>query len=338
VDGSNNVYVPCWLIVNSVAKLTAGTGAINTFSPYSAPPTLSTVAAAEGVPLSVNPGTWPGSPSFTYQWKRSLIDGYGGSSLAITFPGVLGWMGIPGATSSSYTPVINDAGWNIRCQVKAGTQFAYSNYSKLVTTAAVAYDQFQGVLVGHTFQFGQDLTARSMNLGAGWTAGEGVIQTAYNGSSYGNGFAKVITVVADGVVGDNAALYVTDSGIADADVRVIVNFNGTGLAKNMGLVARYTNLNNYWLAWAQATTNQVVLYEVASGVLTTRGTAAFTWADNTNYDLRINMKGTVADVYVNGVQKIHYTSATSNQSATKHGIRGELAGQIFDSFAVYNAP
>lgn len=59
-----------------------------------------TGAATQGTNLTSTNGTWSGSPSFTYQWKR------GASNIA-------------GATTSSYTLVVGDVGATITLVVTA---------------------------------------------------------------------------------------------------------------------------------------------------------------------------------------------------------------------------
>jgi hypothetical protein len=73
--------------------------------PGTAPPTLSSAgyifgARQVGGTLSCEPGSWTGSPTFTYQWLRNGTE-------------------IGGATSSSYTGVTADRGTTVQCRVTA---------------------------------------------------------------------------------------------------------------------------------------------------------------------------------------------------------------------------
>jgi hypothetical protein len=65
-----------------------------------------------GQTLTVNPGTWTGSPTFTYQWQADAVN-------------------ITGATSSTYSVQADDVGKSIRCVVTAtnggGSTSANSN-------------------------------------------------------------------------------------------------------------------------------------------------------------------------------------------------------------------
>lgn len=70
-----------------------------------AAPTISGTAVV-GTPLDCRPGTWGGSPTFTYQWRRDGSD-------------------ISGATGATYTLVAADAGRAITCRV-TGTNSAGS--------------------------------------------------------------------------------------------------------------------------------------------------------------------------------------------------------------------
>ena len=71
---------------------------------------------AVGTPQTCTPGEWSGNPTFSYQWLRNGI-------------------AISGATSSSYTPGLADAGTAVQCQVtatNAGGSVAADNVYPLV--------------------------------------------------------------------------------------------------------------------------------------------------------------------------------------------------------------
>lgn len=91
----------------------------NTVTPVAGPPvnSVAPVITTDGTPttgdtISCSSGTWSGSPSFEYQWKRNGV-------------------AISGATSSNYTLQAADEGESIRCTVSAtnpgGTITAESN-------------------------------------------------------------------------------------------------------------------------------------------------------------------------------------------------------------------
>lgn len=65
-------------------------------------PSISPVSAKEGTTLTLNPGTWTGtpSPSFIYQWFIADLD-----------------TPIPGATGTSYVATATDVGHKLRCDV-----------------------------------------------------------------------------------------------------------------------------------------------------------------------------------------------------------------------------
>jgi hypothetical protein len=81
-------------------------------APGNTTPPSATGSAQVGATLSCNPGSWTGSPSFTYQWLRDGAP-------------------IPGATSDQYVLTADDQGHSIACRVTAtnggGTGEATSN-------------------------------------------------------------------------------------------------------------------------------------------------------------------------------------------------------------------
>lgn len=80
-------------------------------------------SAAVGGHLVAAPGSWTGSPSYAYQWKRCDSSGSNCSNIS-------------GATSSSYTPVMADANVKLRVSVTgtngAGSDTASSSASNTV--------------------------------------------------------------------------------------------------------------------------------------------------------------------------------------------------------------
>ena len=81
----------------------------------------------QGLALSVQPGSWTGSPGgFSYQWERC---GFGGANCQT----------IPGATESTYTPVGEDIGHRIRVR-EGAFNVSGSGYEDAVPVGPVASD------------------------------------------------------------------------------------------------------------------------------------------------------------------------------------------------------
>jgi hypothetical protein len=94
-----------------------------------ADPTFSpTVGVQPFTVLTATPGTWSGTPTFTYQWERT--------SGAV-------WASISGATASTYTVTAADVGSKLRIAVTAtnaaGSSTAYSHTVVLVTDSSVTH-------------------------------------------------------------------------------------------------------------------------------------------------------------------------------------------------------
>lgn len=110
--------------------------------------------------------------------------------------------------------------------------------------------------------------------------------------------------------------------------------NRAGATQDMGIVARYQDVNNYWLADMQ-NGGTVVLFEKSGGSYTSRASAAQPFNTNTDYSLAMALSGTTITVTVNGANAISFSSSDF-QSSTKVGLWASLAtvgGQI-DNFQV----
>jgi hypothetical protein len=77
-------------------------------APVSATPPVLSGPAAQGHPLTANPGNWsvPGPATYTYQWQR--CDAKGADCVDI-----------PGATDDTYTPTAADVGHTLRAEITA---------------------------------------------------------------------------------------------------------------------------------------------------------------------------------------------------------------------------
>src|SRR3954453_8089233 len=77
-------------------------------APVSATPPVLSGPAAQGHPLTANPGNWsvPGPATYTYQWQR--CDAKGANCVDI-----------PGATDDTYTPTAGDVGHTLRAEITA---------------------------------------------------------------------------------------------------------------------------------------------------------------------------------------------------------------------------
>jgi hypothetical protein len=127
-----------------------------------------------------------------------------------------------------------------------------------------------------------------------------------------------------------------DAGQANVTVSADLVFSNISTTDG-GLAVRLTDASNCWFPNLTAPAGNVELYENASGTVTLRAQQAFTFANSTTYTLAAALSGSTITVSVNGTQQLSYGSATSNQTATKHGPHcGGSGGTAltFDNFQV----
>lgn len=105
------------------------------------------------------------------------------------------------------------------------------------------------------------------------------------------------------------------------------------------LLARVVDQDNNWRGvLLSGGLNQVRITERNAAVNTVRAGAAYTPADGASYRLRLVANGQTITLFVNGAQVLQYTSATFNQTVTKHGVgintNAVTATTTFDNFKV----
>jgi|SRR5215831_5076666 len=124
-----NLIADTWGQIEVTGEATAiggtfGTMTLVTGAPTNSSPPTITGTAQVGQLLTVNEGTWTGSPDFAYQWK------HGGTPPATP---------IAGATSNTYTPVAGDVGELLLCTVSATNGFGSATpIDSAPTTAVIA--------------------------------------------------------------------------------------------------------------------------------------------------------------------------------------------------------
>jgi hypothetical protein len=107
-------------------------------APVSATPPVLSGPAAQGHPLTANPGNWsvPGPATYTYQWQR--CDAKGANCVDIQ-----------GATDDTYTPTAADVGHTLRAEITA-TNDAGATSTTSVPSAPVQAASDPGDLAGVT--------------------------------------------------------------------------------------------------------------------------------------------------------------------------------------------
>jgi hypothetical protein len=169
---------------------------------------------------------------------------------------------------------------------------------------------------------GTSLAAHTMNVGPGWTISSGTWTIQSNAAENTAGTSTIVT---------------SDSGQSNVTISATVTIP-TSATGSYGLAARYTDTSNQWrIGVTLGSSGNFTITEDAAGTVTTRATGSVTINANTAYTVQAVMSGTTITATVNGGNQISYGSASSNQSATKHGLRsGGSVYSIYGSFLVTN--
>lgn len=102
----------------------------------------------------------------------------------------------------------------------------------------------------------------------------------------------------------------------------------------VGLYVRVTDTSNGWYVLLRDDTSLFTLVERNAGVDTVRASTAFNPTPGTPALIVVTMQGQTIKATLDGANEISYTSASFNQSATKHGLVANLAANRADSFTV----
>ena len=165
---------------------------------------------------------------------------------------------------------------------------------------------------------GTGLAAHAMNVGGGWTVLSGSYTIQGNKARGGTAATQNFAVANAG----------------QKDVAVSAVGNTPTNAQRMGLLARVTDVNNFWWFYFDTNANSIYVYERVAGVDTARASAAQAYASNTDFALQVNVSGTRITATVNGGNVISFASMSTGLSATKHGIDTYDVGGTLDNFQV----
>lgn len=231
-------------------------------------------------------GTWTGypTPTYTYQWQENT-----GS-----------WANISGQTASTYTPtVVGD----YRCVVTAtNSQGASSANTATVTiTSGVQITENFAGTVGNT------IDSRPTNSGATWTrSGSGaqtiVIATGNVGTSSGSPSGRVVYL--PDVTPNTKDQTLTCTMVVDNTNKV-----------SIGLVARATDANNFYIAYRQSGTWAIGQY-VASTFTTL---ATYTGGAGT-FAVEFIVTDAAKILKIDGTTQINYTATNALTAVGKMGL------------------
>jgi len=124
-----------------------------------------------------------------------------------------------------------------------------------------------------------------------------------------------------------------DSTYADCSVQVDITLIST--SSRTGLIARYTDPNNYWGLTLSISSGLLELIERNGGTVYARASISVTIANGETHTLKLVMSGTNFTGTMDGANTITYSSS-SFQSNTVHGIRGtnSQTTERHDNFSV----
>lgn len=170
-----------------------------------------------------------------------------------------------------------------------------------------------------------NLTAHTMNVGIGWTAGEGVFEIQSNK-------AALITLG-----GDSFSVYVTEVSIKDVTITCVVNLGASGAG---GVAFRYTDTSHFWsVILVEGIAKGLTIYENAGG-FTKKADVVCAVSFSTAYNLSIVISGATVAATLSGGDlgapvTVSYNTMASNLTATKVGLFAELdVTVVFDDFVV----
>lgn len=158
------------------------------------------------------------------------------------------------------------------------------------------------------------LASHTPNVGGSWSNSKGTHKILSNKATPNSG------------VDDDMA--VIDAGVSDGILTVdVVPRNLTINEYDPDIIVRYTDTTHLWVIHVSSAGSGVIqLYENTGSGYVQRATATPGWVSGSTNTIKINLSGASITVYGNGTLLLTYNSATSNQTATKIGIRTGQAG------------
>lgn len=139
------------------------------------------------------------------------------------------------------------------------------------------------------------------------------------------------------------AINSTAPGTADYEVeaKIVLGNLSAGGSVGIGIVARYQDVNNFYLAWIDAGAANVILFRVQAGGYTPLNNWNNGSALASPVTLKLRCSGTAISIWVNGVERVPYTDSGVG-AAGVFGFRafnpsdGNLAAARFDDLVVSN--
>lgn len=118
---------------------------------------------------------------------------------------------------------------------------------------------------------------------------------------------------------------VVDTGYSDVVIEVDATHRGGGFEP--AVILRYQNSTNYLVVYCNGSGTWRIS-EIRAGVETVKATGAQTIISGTTYRLRIEALGTAITLWVDGVQRATFATATFLVDKTSHGLDAYAAGGL----------
>ena len=112
----------------------------------------------------------------------------------------------------------------------------------------------------------------------------------------------------------------TQPSTADGNTVATINLEGTA-SNTTGVVFRYSNNDNFWMAVINGLSGQLVLFDRTAGTFTNRGSYTIpSFSASTDYVINAIYSGTSIDIELDSVSRITLTDSF-NQTETLAGLR-----------------
>jgi hypothetical protein len=108
----------------------------------------------------------------------------------------------------------------------------------------------------------------------------------------------------------------------------------TATTRDAGIVARFSNSNNYYHISINAGADAFRIVERNAASETVRATTSVTIATGTQYTISVTLSGATITATLDGANEISYDSATLNQTSTVHGIMLATTTDTIDDYTV----
>lgn len=170
---------------------------------------------------------------------------------------------------------------------------------------------------------GTQITARAPDIGVSWTLVESAPVI------YSNALRPQVGINYSALA--NATL---------ANVKITAVFTtgqSTGAIDLMMIMARATNINNYWAClFGKNTSSDYSILEVNGGVATTRASGTYVYAPNTTYNAIVTVSGQSITFGISSLTTISYAGAALNETVDRHGVRCIQNGTITNRTSIDN--